>query len=127
MMTAIVVIVVLGLLLAALVCPLLTWQSRSISRVYPVAVLCLLVAALLASVYLSLYFSYSPNQNTRVLGWPVPVAVSQRHSQSEPWLDYVGSFPPIAIVVNSIVFVGVSQTGLWLVSTIHRKRAMKST
>jgi cytochrome bd-type quinol oxidase subunit 2 len=45
------------------------------------------------------------NENTRVVGWPVPMVIFQRDDANSPWLDYVGPTTVLALPMNAIIFL----------------------
>jgi hypothetical protein len=47
------------------------------------------------------------NENTRVVGWPVPVVIYQRDDPNSPWLDFVGPTTVFGYPLNLAIFMFV--------------------
>lgn len=80
---------------------LVFFQPHGIKRLksiyIAVLVLCMVVAYLTTFLYV-----YSPNENTRVYGWPIPRVALQRDGPNAPWLDFFGPTILFAYPMNLI-------------------------
>ena|ERR1039457_6372688 len=75
-----------------------------------VLVLCAVVAFVT-----TFHYVYSPNENTRVYGWPVPRVVFQRDGPNAPWLDFVGPTIALAYPINLILYLCLPSLLMFLV------------
>ena len=78
----------------------------------------------LAYVY-TFHYVYSPNMNTQVHGWPVPVVVLQRDAPGEPWLDFVGPTTILGLPINLVLFLGTWFFILWVLSAVITRSRKK--
>jgi hypothetical protein len=52
-------------------------------------------------------WEYYSNENTRIVGWPVPVVIFQRDDANAPWLDFVGPTTVFGYPMNLAIFMSV--------------------
>ena len=100
-------VIILGFLLAAVsavwaAVVALSGRTRRWVRVF---YFCCLAVAAVAAHYTTYHYSYYPNSNTQMRGWPVPTVVFQRYSPTSPWLDFVGPTTVLAYPMNILLFV----------------------
>jgi hypothetical protein len=65
------------------------------------------ILALVATVWMTGFFSYYTNPNTHVFGWPIPRVIFQRDTPDSPWLDFIGPTIILAYPINLVVFLFV--------------------
>jgi hypothetical protein len=69
------------------------------------------------------YYTYCPNSNTRICGWPVPVVIFHRDAPGGQWLDYVGPTTVLAMPINLVLWLGTWFLFLWILNkALIRKR-----
>lgn len=93
--------------------------------------LCLgfVVAAAVGSYHSTFHFEHWPNENTRIVGVPVPQVVFQRDTPEGAWRDYVGPTLILAWPMNFIVFSFLPALLLlaftWLWGRMKKRRGAK--
>jgi len=80
--------------------------------------------ALAAALVVTSYFSYYPNPNTHVYGWPVPQVIFQRDTPTSPWLDYVGPAVFLAYPMNFAVYMSIP-SGVFIFLAMRRRHGQK--
>ena len=83
--------------------PVFFWP-HGIKRLKGIYIAILVICMVVAFVTTFLYV-HSPNENTRVHGWPVPLVIFQRDGPNAPWLDFVGPTPALAYPINLILYL----------------------
>lgn len=93
--------------------------SGRVASLYFITSLLALVAAFLVTSF----FSYYPNQNTHIFGWPVPRVIFQRDTPTSPWLDYVGPTILLAYPMNFVVCMCLPSVAFIISAILRRKRS----
>lgn len=83
-------------------------------------------AILVVAFWTSCCYEYSPDDNTRVQGWPVALVVYQRDDANSPWLDYVGFTTLFGLPMNFIIFMFIPSY-LFLVADYVRQRKLRDS
>ncbi len=126
-MILVIILIMTVFLVAAIFCPYRILRSPATSSLYRwTTVLTGIVVAGLAYV-LTFYHVYTPNSNTRVHGWPIPVVVFQRDGPGEPWLDFVGPTMVLGFPMNLILLLGVWFFVLWILNIIITKTRKRTS
>lgn len=90
------------------------WLRRSYSLV--------VLLAFIATFWMTSSFSYYPNPNTHIYGWPIPRVVFQRDTPTSPWLDYVGPTIVLAYPMNFILFMFIPSVATIILVLLWRRR-----
>ena len=95
-------------------------QPRGIKRLMGIYIAALVLCAVVAYLTTFLYV-YSPNENTRVCGWPIARMAYQRDGPGAPWLDYFGPTILFAYPMNLILYSSLPSL-LILLLLVFRKQ-----
>jgi hypothetical protein len=79
----------------------------------------------IASYWMTFSYAYSPNENTRVCGWPIPIVVFQRDNADARWLDFVGPTVILGLPMNLVFFMFVPALAFLCIAHVRRGRKKK--
>lgn len=85
-----------------------------------------LLLAVAATVGMTGFFSYYPDPNTHIFGWPIPRVVFQRHTADSPWLDFVGPTLVLAYPMNFVLYIFVPSVVFLLVARRQKRDISKA-
>jgi hypothetical protein len=86
----------------------------------------ILLLAVVATMLMTGVYSYYPNPNTHIFGWPVPCVIFQRDTPTSPWLDYVGFTVVLAYPMNFVLFMFIPSVAV-IVLKLRRRRLEHKT
>jgi hypothetical protein len=82
--------------------------------------------AVSATVGMTGFFSYYPNPNAHVFGWPIARVVFQRNTAGSPWLDFVGPTLVLAYPMNFVLYMFVPSVIFLLVARRQKRDISKA-
>jgi hypothetical protein len=121
-MIAVLFLLFLGFLVAAVSCPCLILVSPLTSRFYRWMTLATALVVASVAYGMTFHYSYYPDPNTRICGWPVPIVVFQRDTPNAQWLDYVGPTVILGPPINLVLWLGTWFFLLWVLNIVLTRR-----
>ena len=77
------------------------YTGTTARRIY----LILVAACAILAYRMTFHFAYSPDSNTRIHGFPIPVVVFQRQDAASEWADFVGPTVILGLPMNLVVYL----------------------
>jgi len=116
------IVVILMFMGVTIVCPYLILRNRDTSSSYWWITVLSGVGVSVLAYALTFHYVYSPRENTRIHGWPVPYIIFQRSTPDGPWLDFVGPTTILGFPINLVLLLGTWFFLLWILNAVVFRR-----